>query len=652
MPVVTLIDAHLAFGHLPLLDAASLAIEPGEHLALIGRNGGGKSSLLRVLAGERALDAGQLTRQAALRVSYVSQEPAFEGVRDVFEAVAQGLSGHAARLAEYQSLAERLDTGGAASSSQQAEALLARMGVLQSELEHSGGWVLKNRIDQAIATLGLDPAALVTTLSGGQRKRVALARALVVEPDLLLLDEPTNHLDIESIGWLENVLADFRGAFVAVTHDRRFLDRIATRILELDRGTLRSYPGVPGSAYEAYRKRKEEELAAQRRLDEKFDRLLAAEEVWIRKGVEARRTRNEGRVRRLERLRLERAARRDSAGSVRFNVAAGEASGRLVVELEGVSKSLGGRPVVEDFSARIMRGDKVGLLGPNGAGKTTLLRLMLGLLEPDRGTVRTGTHLQVAYFDQMREQLDEEATLQQTISPGSDWVEIGGQRRHVVSYLEEFLFPAERARSPVRTLSGGERNRLLLARLFARPANLLVLDEPTNDLDIETLELLEALLADYPGTLFLVSHDRAFIENIVTQTIAAEGGGRWREYAGGYEDYLAARGRQAGAEAPARGAPQGGAGEAPAPGPERAERARGRKLTYREQEELKVLPGRIAELEREQHSIGEQLADPTLYRDSPQRAGELSARHGAIEEELMNSLVRWEELESRQGAVS
>ena len=483
---------------------------------------------------------------------------------------------------------------------------------------------------------------------------------MVREPDLLLLDEPTNHLDIEAIVWLEGVLRAFRGAVLTITHDRRFLDAVVTRIVELDRGQLRSYPGN----FAAYQRRKADELAAEALERARFDRLLSQEEVWIRKGVEVRRTRNEGRVRRLQALRTQREARRERMGRARLEVDAGERSGRLVAELEGVSVSFGGRTVLRDVDCLVQRGDRVGIVGPNGAGKTTLLRTLLGEQAPTAGRVRLGTGRQVAYFDQLREQLDPEASVAATISPGSDWVEIAGQRMHAMSYLERFLFEPARARSPVRTLSGGERNRLLLARLFARPANVLVLDEPTNDLDIDTLELLEELLADYAGTLLLVSHDRAFLDAVVTQTLASEGDGRWLEYAGGWSDVETARSRAAAAQAdaarasaapsaaPASAGAARGAGTPPAasPSPQRT------KLSWREARELEALPQRIADLEAEQKRLGERLADPETYRAG--QAGEAATlkamheRHAAIEEELLACLERWEALEARRGGAT
>ena len=486
----------------------------------------------------------------------------------------------------------------------------------------------------------------VSGLSGGMRKRVALARALAREPDLLLLDEPTNHLDFEGIAWLEDTLRGFGGGMVVITHDRRFLDAIATRIVELDRGRLSSFPGN----FSTYQARKAEQLAAEELENARFDKLLAQEEVWIRKGVEARRTRNEGRVRRLEALRRERAARRDRTGNVSLSVDAGERSGKLVAELQNVSKSFGDRCVIRNYSTTVMRGDRIGLIGPNGAGKTTLLKLILGQLEPDSGSVRLGTKLEIAYFDQMRAQLDEEATLADIISPGSEWVEIGNQRKHVMSYLGDFLFAPARAQSPVKSLSGGERARLLLARLFARPANVMVLDEPTNDLDIETLELLEELLQDYTGTVFLVSHDRVFLNNVVTQTIAAEGDGNWRDYVGGYDDWLQQRGPQA--------QPAGGGTPAKAAKPARADKpradeaarkpAKAARLTNWEVRELEGLPAAIEALEEEQKALTERLQDNDLYRNGNDEANAINARIEEIENEMLAKMERWEALEARK----
>jgi len=574
MALLTLANAQLGYGHVPLLDHTDLALETGERIGLIGRNGAGKSSLLKILAGLERLDDGVLQLQQGLRVSYVAQEPVLDDTASVSDAVRIGLASVLALIERYTHGEGDLDA-------------------LQGSIEAEDGWNWQQRVDETMQRLRLDPAARIGTLSGGVRKRVALAQALVQRPDVLLLDEPTNHLDLDAIAWLEGLLLDYPGSVVTITHDRAFLDRVSTRIVELDRGLLLSYPGN----FTRYQALKLEQLAQEAVVQSKADKLLAQEEVWIRKGVEARRTRAQGRIVRLEKLRAQRAQRRDALGSVRLDVASGAPSGKLVAGLEGVGKRFGERSVVRDFTATILRGDKVGLVGPNGAGKTTLLKLILGELQPDSGKVRQGTKLQVAYFDQMREALQPDATLEDFISPGSEWIEIGKQRKHVKSYLGDFLFSPARATSPVRSLSGGERNRLLLARLFARPANLLVLDEPTNDLDIDTLELLEDLLQDYDGTVFLVSHDRAFLDNVVTSIIASEGDGHWREYEGGVQDWLLQSQRSAAAAATAaapaalKATAAGTSTAAPAPSARR-------KLSYKEQRELEALPGRIEALEQ------------------------------------------------------
>ena len=641
MPHLILSDASLAFGHVPLLDHAEFQLDPGERVALIGRNGCGKSSLLRALAGQGALDDGSVWRQPGIRMGYVPQEPPFDPELTVFEAVVAGMGEVSALLAEYHAVSHAMAEPGADQAT-----LLDRLHALQGELEARQAWSFESQAERVIQRFSLDPDARVGTLSGGQKKRLALAQALAVTPDLLLLDEPTNHLDIGAIEWLEELLIGSPTSIVFITHDRRFLYRVSTRIVELDRGRLLSCPGN----FSAYQAKKEQILHDEAVANAKFDKFLAQEEVWIRKGVEARRTRNEGRVLRLEQLRRERAARRDRQGKVELALDSGEKSGKLVAELTHVSKSFGDKGVVRDFSCRLQRGDKIGLIGPNGAGKTTLLRLILGELAPDAGTARLGTRLQVAYFDQFRTQLDEEAALVDVISPGSDYVEIGNEKKHVIGYLGDFLFAPQRARSPVKSLSGGERNRLLLARLFARPANVLVLDEPTNDLDIETLELLEQLLQDYPGTLFLVSHDRAFLDNVVTQTIASEGDGVWREYAGGYEDWALAKSRQAAAQADEERAAKRNGNDKPAAPPaaseKKAEREGGkRKLSFKETRELAELPGKIAALEDEQKAIAARLEDPALYQGAPLEAQQLSERMAAIDEELLLLLERWAELE-------
>jgi ATP-binding cassette subfamily F protein uup len=635
MPLLTLDQACLAFGHVPLLDHADLTLDTGERAALIGRNGSGKSSLLRALAGQQPLDSGTLWRKPGLRIALVAQEPVLDPEASVFEAVAEGAGAVHDTLLEFHEVSHRL--AGAHDA-----AILERMNELQQRLEHADGWRINTRIESLISRFSLVPEAVLGQLSGGIRKRVALAQALAADPEVLLLDEPTNHLDINAIEWLEQWVLAFAGCVLFITHDRRFLDNIATRILELDRGTLAAFTG----GFAEYRRRKEEMLNAESVSSARFDKLLAQEEAWIRKGIEARRTRNEGRVHRLEQLRRERAARRDRLNRVSFTVDSGERSGQMVVELDDVSKQFGGAPVIEHFSARVLRGDKIGLVGPNGCGKTTLLRLMLGELAPDSGSVRRGTRLAIAYFDQLREQLDADSTLIDTISQGSEHVEIGGERKHVIGYLGDFLFPPQRARAKVSSLSGGERNRLLLARLFTRPANLLVLDEPTNDLDIETLELLEALLQDYAGTLFVVSHDRAFLDNVVTQVIAFEGEGLLHEYAGGYSDWERQR---RSAPDPAAELAQGA--HLPVSTARDAARTEGRaRLSYKESRELAALPQKISALEAEQARITQDLADPVLYRDASDRVKALQERYSAVEAELMACLARWDELE-RAGKV-
>ncbi len=629
MPLLTLDRAHLAFGHVALLDDAALQIDSGERVALIGRNGTGKSSLLKALAGLAPLDEGLLWRQPGCSVTYVAQESEFAAGLSVFDAVAGGLGEVSALLHDYHEASRQVGAGGTAS--------LERLQDLQGKLEARDGWNLNSRVEQAISRLGLSADARVDELSGGGRKRVSLACALVASPDLLLLDEPTNHLDVDGIIWLEGLLRDYPGAVIVITHDRSFLDNIATRIVELDRGHLTSFPG----RFTVYQEKKEAMLHAEALADARADKLLAQEEVWIRKGVEARRTRSVGRIKRLEHLRAERGARRDQLGKVDFRLARGEESGKLVAELDVVSKAFGGRPIVNEFSCRIQRGDKIGVIGANGTGKTTLLRLILGTLEPDSGMVRQGTRLEVAYFDQFRTELDPEATLADVISPGSEYVEIGGSRQHVIGYLGDFLFAPARARSPVKSLSGGERARLLLARLFARPANVLVLDEPTNDLDVETLELLEALIQDYAGTVFLVSHDRTFLDNVVTQTIASEGDGRWKEYAGGYADWLRQRPEPKAVNV-AKPGPQVGAGETAV-----RPRAVKAKLSFKEQRELEGLPAKIESLEAEQGRVQQQMADPEFYKRPPDEVRSVQQRLDTLETEILAAMTRWEALEAR-----
>jgi len=633
MPYITLDKAALSYGHVPLLDHVNFQLDEGERVGLIGRNGGGKSSMLKVLAGQAVLDDGLVWRAPGVRICYVSQEPELNADATVFDEVARGLGELQQIITDYHHLSHQL-----AEPDAEYESLLEAMQPLQTKLEAQNGWAVQARIETAIQRLELNADSCVGDLSGGVRKRVALAQALVAEPDVLILDEPTNHLDFSSIEWLEGLLNNFRGSVLFVTHDRRFLDNVATRIVELDRGNLASFPGN----FAAYLRFKEQMLQDETVLNAKFDKVLAQEEVWIRQGIKARGVRNEGRVRRLEQLRRERSARRERVGKVEMSLEAGDRSGKLVAELSHISKSFGDRQVIKDFSCRIQRGDKIGLLGPNGSGKSTLLKIILGELAPDSGKVHLGTKLAVAYFDQLRAQLNEEATLADTISQGADFIEIGGVRKHIISYLGDFLFAPERARSPVKSLSGGERNRLLLARLFSRPANVLVLDEPTNDLDIETMELLEDLLADYDGTLFLVSHDRAFLDNVVTQVIAFEGDGKLMEYVGGYEDWVRVKKQQAVQRAPVSAA-------VPVkPSPQTEVQSKPvTKLSFKEARELEQIPQRIASLEQEQEELAATLGAGNLYRDNPAHAKQLQERTATIEDELLQLMARWEELESR-----
>ena len=635
MPYITLDNASLAFGHHALLDHASFQLDAGERVGLIGRNGAGKSSLLKAIAGTIKLDDGIVWRAPSARVVYVPQEPELDATHTVFEAVAEGLGGLQQIIIDYHAVTHDMGLPDA-----DIDALMTQMQHLQHELDSQNGWAAQSRVETVLTRLKLDADALISTLSGGWRKRVALGRALVAEPEVLLLDEPTNHLDLEAIEWLEDLLLGFQGSVLFITHDRRFLDKLATRITELDRGILTDFVGN----FSQYQIKKEELIAVEETHAAKFDKILAQEEVWIRQGIKARRTRNEGRVRRLEALRLERAARRDRQGNVKLNVDAGERSGKLVAELDNVIKAYGNRTLINGFSTRILRGDKIGLLGPNGIGKTTLLKLILGDIEADSGSVERGTKINVAYFDQMREQLDEEATLADTISPGSDFVEIGNERKHVISYLEDFLFPPQRSRSPVKSLSGGERNRLLLARLFARPANVLVLDEPTNDLDIDTLELLESLLQEFTGTLFLVSHDRAFLENTVTQVIAFEGNGVLTEFGGGYDDwqrFTKQRTTDKANEAKTPVIKPAPAAKASTPVPTKS------KLSFKEAKELEELPAKLESLEAEKADINNLLASPDIYTKEPEKVKSLQASLSKIEQQLEEGLARWESLESR-----
>jgi ATP-binding cassette subfamily F protein uup len=624
MPLLSFDDISISFGLETVLDHAGFEIEAGERVCLIGRNGAGKSTLLKLVSGEVAADEGRIWRQPGLQVAQLDQELLAPDDATVFDVVTGGLPELGALLADYHHVSHAVGDD---------VSLLSRLEQLQHEIETRDGWRLHERVDGILARLELPPDARLAELSGGWRRRVGLARALVGEPDLLLLDEPTNHLDIEVIQWLEDALLDFRGGVLFVTHDRALLTRLATRILELDRGQLTSWPGD----YPRFLERKAAALVEEARHQAVFDKKLAQEEAWIRQGIKARRTRNEGRVRALEALRAERRQRREVVGRARIAVEDAQASGKLVIEAEKLSFAWDGEPVVRDLSLRILRGDRIALIGPNGAGKTTLLRLLLGDLAPDAGTVRHGTKLEIAYFDQLREQLDGDRTVAENVAEG-DHFEIGGQRRHVIGYLQDFLFSPERARTPVRTLSGGERNRLLLARLFSRPANLLVLDEPTNDLDIETLELLEERLMEFAGTILLVSHDRAFVDNVVTSTLAFEGDGRVFEYVGGYGDWLRQR----------RPAEETTKAPRPSPTPQSAAPLpKPAKRSYKEVRELEQLPARIEALEREQAELGNEVSQPGFHRREPADQRRVHERLAAVASELTVAYARWEQLEAQ-----
>lgn len=630
MNILSVENASFAVGHVALLDKTSFQLDSGEKIGLIGRNGAGKSSFLKILAGVQKLDDGQIIVQNNLKIVYVPQESFFDKDATVFDIVAEGLGEIRDLLRHYHHVSHELENGS-------SEALLKELNELQLEIEAKDGWKLDAAVKQTLGELGLPENEKIGNLSGGQKKRVALAQAWVQKPDVLLLDEPTNHLDIDAIIWLENLLKAFEGSLVVITHDRRFLDNIATRIVELDRGILRSYPG----SFSKYSEKKAQELAVEAEHNRLFDKFHAQEEAWIRKGIEARRTRNEGRVRRLEELRRQRAERRNVQGQVNFKLDSGEKSGKIIAELEHASFAYGDKVIMDKFSAILQRGDKIGLIGPNGIGKTTFLKLILGELQPTYGRIRIGSKQEVAYFDQFRSALNENDTVFYTLGQGNDYVEVGGKKKHVMSYLEDFLFHPARAQSPVSSLSGGERNRLLLAKLFTRPANILVLDEPTNDLDIDTQELLEDLLRDYQGTVFLVSHDRMFLDNVITQSIVFEGQGRLKEYIGGYQDYIDAKSREE--KIQTASAPKTVAE------PEKVKPKANRtvKLSYKEQRELDALPDEIAALETEQAEINTQLSDPEIFKDY-EKTGALQSRAEEIEMLLLEKLERWEWLEAKQ----
>ena len=625
MPSIRLADVSIAFGVHPVLDHADFLLDPGERVGLIGRNGEGKSTLMKLIAGQVAADGGEVWRQPGAQIAMLEQEPALPEQATIYDAVADALGDIGHWIGEYHRLSEHAHADAGA---------LAEMGRLQHLLEAQDGWQLQQRVEHVLSRLDLPGERPVAGLSGGWRRRVSLARALVVEPEVLLLDEPTNHLDLEAILWLEERLLQFKGAILIITHDRAFLQKIATRIVDLDRGQLTSWPGD----YADYLEKKAAALEEEARHNALFDKKLAQEEVWIRQGIKARRTRNEGRVRALKQLRNERAERRNRAGQAKIAMEQSERSGKLVIEAEDVSFAYPERPILEGFSTTILRGDRVGLIGPNGAGKSTLIQVLLKHLEPQAGRVRHGTKLNIAYFDQLRAELDPDQTLADAVSDGKDYVEINGQRTHVMSYLANFLFQPARARSPVRTLSGGERNRALLARLFNRPCNLLVMDEPTNDLDMETLELLEELLANFEGTLILVSHDRAFLDNVVTNTLVFEGGGKIGEYVGGYSDWLEQQKRaEARPPAPAQAQPKAEPAKAAAPK---------KKMGYKEQRELESLPERIEAMEARQRELSDALNSAELYLQDAEALKRLLAEAQSLELELEACYLRWNELDA------
>jgi len=624
MALIHLKDVRLAFGGPELINGISLQIERRERVCLVGRNGAGKSTLMKIINGDISHDSGNIILEQGLRTAALDQEVQQDLSGTVFDIVAAGVGNMVGLLTEYHAVSHRLSHGDSGA--------ITELERIQHLIESSGGWQIQQRVETVLSRLGLDPDVQAADLSGGYKRRVLLARALVNEPDLLLLDEPTNHLDITSIGWLEEFLLEYRGSILFVTHDRKFLQTLATRIIELDRGRLTDWP----CDYATYLIRRQAELDAEAAHNALFDKKLSQEEAWIRQGIRARRTRNEGRVTALKEMRKERLARRTHTGSAKMVLNEAERSGKLVIEARGISCLYEGRYLFRDFSTTIIRGDKIGIIGPNGSGKTTLIKMLLGLMGPHSGSVRRGTRIEVAYFDQHREQLDDKKSVMDNVADGAGFVTVNGKTRHVIGYLEDFLFPPERARSPVKVLSGGERNRALLARLFTKPSNVLVMDEPTNDLDTDTLELLEEMLMDYEGTVLLVSHDRAFLNNIVTSTIVFEGDGRLEEYVGGYDDWLRLR-RPA---APVR-TEKAAKPERPCPRQERP-----RNLTFKEKKELEVLPALIESLEAERDRLYEMLADPEFYKREGSGIPEAKGRIGELEKQIAGAYDRWELLES------
>lgn len=627
MTILTLDNVSLAYGHIPLLDKVNLRVSAGERVCLIGRNGTGKSTLFRVISGQAQPDDGEVWHKDTLRISYLEQEVPEDNTQTIFEIVSAGLGEIGQLLSEYHNLVHHIDT--------EDKHALQKLEKLHQKIDAMHGWNTHQKVETVLSRLSLPEDKPMQACSGGIRRRVMLAQALVSEPDLLLLDEPTNHMDIASINWLEEFLLNFQGALIFITHDRTLVKRLATRIIELDRGILTSFPGN----YDHFLRKKEELLEAEERANAKFDKKLAEHEVWIRQGIKARRTRNEGRVRRLMDMRREKSRRISQQGKVNLEVDAGEVSGKLVVDLRHINFSYGEHVIIRDFSTRIMRGDRVGIIGPNGSGKSTLLKILLGEIQPDSGKVVLGTKLEIAYFDQQREQLNLEKSVRENISPGGDYVSVGGKSRHVISYLKDFLFPPERIDSPVKSLSGGERNRLLLARIFTQSANMLVLDEPTNDLDVDTLELLEDLLSDYEGTILLVSHDRTFLDDVVTSTIAFEGDGRVEEYVGGYEDWERQRTIK-----PVTLTKEKTVSAAKAVKQDKP--VQKTRLSYKEKRELESLPGKIEQLENEQKAIEHEIASETFYKQDKEKITSTLSRLQQINDELVKAYSRWEELDS------
>ena len=630
MALISLRSITLAFGGPPLFDGITLQIEPGDRLCLMGRNGSGKSTLLKLIGGELAPEGGEIQRQQGLKVAQLTQDLPQGVSGTVFDVVASGMGSAAALLAEYHHVSHELAHDG-------SEKLLARLEKLQKELEETGGWNLHQEVERVQNRLDLDAEAEFGALSGGTKRRVLLARALVSNPDILILDEPTNHLDIDTILWLEEFLAKNVKTVLFVTHDRAFARRLANRVAELDRGRIYAF----SCGYDEFVERREALLEAEIARQALFDKKLAQEEAWVRQGIKARRTRNEGRVRALKKLREESSRRRERQGTATIQLQVADRSGALVAEATGVTFAYDGAPIVKDLSTTIMRGDRIGIIGPNGSGKTTLLRLLLGELTPQQGEIKMGTRREVLYFDQLREQLDLDKSVQENVGEGNDTVTINGRQRHIIGYLQDFLFSPERVRSPVNILSGGERNRLLLAKLFTKPSNILVMDEPTNDLDAETLDLLEDLLCDYPGTLLLVSHDREFLNNVVSSTLVLTGSGEVREFVGGYDDWLNQSAVEISPASPAAATPRQEKGKS------RKERAR--KLSFKEERELEALPERIAALEKEQEELHARLADPEFYKSASGAVAAVNARLAGLEQELEAAFLRWDELESLKG---